>query len=97
MAEENSWREKFIDDAIKYFFPKHGLSPNRFSDEERREYVKKRIRGQRTKIWRRGHEILGPDGKVRQAVKSGGKVYASHNKRYAHGGKVSGRKAKYNG
>ena len=27
--------------------------------------------------------------------KSGGKVYASHNKRYAHGGKVSGRKATY--
>ncbi len=32
-----------------------------------------------------------------QGMKGGGKVYASHNKRYAHGGKVSGRKAKYNG
>ena len=28
---------------------------------------------------------------------SGGKVYSNQNKRYAHGGKVSGRKAKYNG
>ena len=41
-------------------------------------------------------------GKVRKTKKrkkSGGKVkaYASHNKRYAYGGKVSGRKAKYNG
>jgi len=33
-------------------------------------------------------------GKVKKK-KGGGKVYASHNKRYAHGGKVSGRKAKY--
>ena len=32
-----------------------------------------------------------------QGMKGGGKVYASHNKRYAYGGKVSGRKAKYNG
>ena len=30
-----------------------------------------------------------------QGMKSGGKVYTSHNKRYAHGGKVSGRKATY--
>ena len=29
--------------------------------------------------------------------KSGGKVYSNQSKRYAHGGKVSGRKAKYNG
>ena len=28
-------------------------------------------------------------------AKSGGKVYTSHNKRYSHGGKVSGRKATY--
>ena len=35
-------------------------------------------------------------GKVKKYM-GGGKVYASHNKRYAHGGKVSGRKAKYNG
>ena len=28
-------------------------------------------------------------------MKKGGKVYASHNKRYSHGGKVSGRKATY--
>ena len=31
----------------------------------------------------------------RKKKKSGGKVYASHNKRYAYGGKVSGRKATY--
>ena len=30
-----------------------------------------------------------------QGMKGGGKVYASHNKRYAYGGKVSGRKATY--
>ena len=39
-------------------------------------------------------------GKVRKTKKrkkSGGKVYTNQNKRYAHGGKVSGRKAKYNG
>ena len=39
-------------------------------------------------------------GKVRKTKKrkkSGGKVYTTQNKRYAHGGKVSGRKAKYNG
>ena len=33
-------------------------------------------------------------GKVKKYM-GGGKVYASHNKRYAHGGKVSGRKATY--
>ena len=33
-------------------------------------------------------------GKVRKK-KSGGKVYSNQNKRYAHGGKVSGRKATY--
>ena len=32
-----------------------------------------------------------------QGMKGGGKVYTNQNKRYAHGGKVSGRKAKYNG
>ena len=34
---------------------------------------------------------------VSEKKKSGGKVYSNQNKRYAHGGKVSGRKAKYNG
>ena len=34
-------------------------------------------------------------GKVSVKKKSGGKVYANQNKRYAHGGKVSGRKATY--
>ena len=33
-------------------------------------------------------------GKVKKYM-GGGKVYASHNKRYSHGGKVSGRKATY--
>ena len=35
-------------------------------------------------------------GKVKKYM-GGGKVYINQNKRYAHGGKVSGRKAKYNG
>ena len=35
-------------------------------------------------------------GKVKKYM-GGGKVYTNQNKRYAHGGKVSGRKAKYNG
>ena len=35
-------------------------------------------------------------GKVKKK-KSGGKVYATQNKRYANGGKLSGRKAKFNG
>ena len=35
-------------------------------------------------------------GKVKKYM-GGGKVYTTQNKRYAHGGKVSGRKAKYNG
>ena len=34
-------------------------------------------------------------GKVKKYM-GGGKVYTNQNKRYAHGGKVSGRKAKYN-
>ena len=34
-------------------------------------------------------------GKVSVKKKSGGKVYSNQNKRYAHGGKVSGRKATY--
>ena len=34
-------------------------------------------------------------GKVKKYM-GGGKVYTTQNKRYAHGGKVSGRKAKYN-
>ena len=29
-------------------------------------------------------------------MKGGGKIYTMHEKRYAHGGKVSGRKPKYN-
>ena len=33
----------------------------------------------------------------RKKYMGGGKVYTNHNKRYAHGGKVSGRKAKDNG
>ena len=33
----------------------------------------------------------------RKKYMGGGKVYINQNKRYAHGGKVSGRKAKYNG
>ncbi len=39
-------------------------------------------------------KTLKSGGKVKKK-KSGGKVYTSHNKRYAHGGKVSGRKATY--
>ena len=35
-------------------------------------------------------------GKVKKYM-GGGKVYTNQNKRYTHGGKVSGRKAKYNG
>ena len=42
-------------------------------------------------------EMNPTTGKKPSMESSGGKVYASHNKRYAHGGKVSGRKAKYNG
>ena len=44
--------------------------------------------------WYKAQQKSG--GKVRKK-KSGGKVYTTQNKRYAHGGKVSGRKAKYNG
>ena len=42
--------------------------------------------------WYKAQQKSG--GKVRKK-KSGGKVYANQNKRYAHGGKVSGRKATY--
>ena len=39
-------------------------------------------------------QVVKSGGKVKKYM-GGGKVYASHNKRYAHGGKVSGRKATY--
>mgnify|MGYP003133284888 FL=1 len=49
-----------------------------------------------------GHKVPFPeDAAAKNYLKvvknKGGKVYATSNKRYAHGGKVSGRKAKYNG
>ena len=44
----------------------------------------------------RSFEGMKKGGKVKKYM-GGGKVYTTQNKRYAHGGKVSGRKAKYNG
>ena len=41
-------------------------------------------------------QVVKSGGKVKKYM-GGGKVYTTQNKRYAHGGKVSGRKAKYNG
>ena len=40
-------------------------------------------------------KLFKKGGKVKKYM-GGGKVYTTQNKRYAHGGKVSGRKAKYN-
>jgi hypothetical protein len=39
--------------------------------------------------------LLNKHFKNKNKKKSGGKVYTSHDKRYSHGGKVSGRKATY--
>tara|TARA_Y100000593_G_scaffold83923_1_gene158586 strand:- start:266 stop:733 length:468 start_codon:yes stop_codon:yes gene_type:complete len=71
-----------------------------------REWEERNAMQERQKDWEKKNLTPGPDGtkyltlksggKVKKK-KSGGKVYASHNKRYSHGGKVSGRKAKYKG
>jgi len=71
------------------------------ADADDKEYDARMLK----EIWEKDHLTVDPKGIMRKTVKSGGKVkkymgggkvYASHNKRYAHGGKVSGRKAKYN-
>jgi len=57
--------------------------------------IKKRKRDHMKYQWEKYQKTPDSKGIFRKTVKSGGKVYASHNKRYAHGGKVSGRKATY--
>ena len=56
-------------------------------------------------IFKKGTEeglILNKGGVIKKKksapkkMKGGGKIYTMHEKRYAHGGKVSGRKPKYN-
>jgi FMN phosphatase YigB (HAD superfamily) len=74
--------------------------------EALREWEERNAMQERQKDWKEQNLTPGPDGtkyltlksggKVKKK-KSGGKVYSSHDKRYSHGGKVSGRKAKYNG
>ena len=56
--------------------------------------VKKVIKEAIEKDMKDSRENKKSGGKVKK-YRGGGKVYASHNKRYAHGGKVSGRKATY--
>ena len=75
--------------AEQYLLERWGLSPSKDIVDP---YAQGDFQEETTQTLRR---TLKSGGKVRKK-KSGGKVYANHNKRYAHGGKVSGRKAKYN-
>ncbi len=63
---------------------------------EEYEQFKKQKEADEFKRFKKYHKKWNKNtGKFDQVVKSGGKVYASHDKRYSHGGKVSGRKATY--
>ncbi len=81
---------------------KTGGDAARFSkkDSRRADEIKRRLAaaaGDETGGRTVSNKDVASKNKGFQRMKGGGKVYTNHNKRYAHGGKVSGRKAKYNG
>ena len=77
---------------------RHDREMRAISDEENKG-LKERL----TKSKKKKPESMMDGGMVRKKKKTakkmmgGGKVYTMDDKRYAYGGKVSGRKPKYNG
>ena len=90
MADENSRDEEY-----KKWKKKQEERIKKHQNKTLKEEWKRLEEEDKKMLWEQHNFTVGDDGIIRRTVKSGGKVYAIHNKRYAHGGKVSGRKATY--